>query len=196
MAEELFESIRARNQAMVAELAEYTERLEELRVRFDRYFMGLDRIPPLKDRTDLERAFRTSMLVKSHKTEIKFRFKGLRARLATYGRRWDRIMRLIEEGKFKREKSALSSMGQQGQEPTRRDEDASVREVYKSWMEAQATVGKAPNVDFQRFKQKLQAQRAKHQEKFGWSGIDYAVKVKGGRVALVAKQRKDGEDGE
>ena len=198
MAEDLFESIRARNKAMEAELTQFTERLEALRVRFDRYFMGLDRIPPLKDRSDLERDFRNSKLVKSPKTEIKFRFKGVRARLTTEARRWDRIMRLIEEGKFKREKSALSSVGVRPAEDRKkaRGADDPDRQVYESWREAQSQVGKAASVDFAKFRDKLRQQRDKHKQKYGWSDVDYSVKVKDGRVALVARPKKgEGEEG-
>ena len=194
MAEELFESIRARNQAMLDELREFTERLEELRVRFDRYFMGIEKIPPLRERADLEREMRNSRLIKSHKTEIKFRFKGLRSRLTTNARRWDRIMRLIEEGKFKRERGSLSAMGQRPAQGRQKDAPPSAdRSVYESWMDAQKQVGKSGQVDFDRFKARLEAQRKKHQEKFGWSKVDYSVKIKNGKVALVARKGEKGE---
>ncbi len=196
MAEDLFESIRARNKAMEAELAQFTERLEALRVRFDRYFMGIDRIPPLKDRTDLERDFRNSKLVKSPKTEIKFRFKGVRSRLTSEARRWDRIMRLIEEGKFKREKGALNSVGVRPatERKKARGSDDPDRQIYDSWREAQSQVGKSANVDFAKFRDKLKMQRDKHKAKYGWSDVNYSVKVKNGRVALVAKPKSSGDE--
>ena len=110
MRDDSVESIRARNKAVEAELMQFRERLEALRTKYDRYFMGLERIPPERMRSDLERDLRNSKLENSHKTAIKFRFGNIRSRLNTYKRYWDRIMRMIEEGRFRRERGALENM--------------------------------------------------------------------------------------
>ena len=192
MRDDMVNSIRAANQAMEAELRELTERVEELRTKYDRYFMGLDRIPPERFRSKLERDMRNSKLLKSHKTELKFRFKNVQSRLTSYRRYWDRVMRMIEEGRFKREKSSLgkvAGLGRPAEQPAEAPDAA--RSVFDSWVEAQGQVGRAANVDFDAFKSKLEAQKAKQIEKHGWKDVNYSVKVKDGKVALVAKPVKE-----
>ncbi len=192
MRDDMVNSIRAANQAMEAELRELADRVEELRTKYDRYFMGLDRFPPERFRSKLERDMRNSKLLKSHKTELKFRFMNVQSRFTAYRRYWDRVMRMIEEGRFKREKNALGKMGGLGQpkdEPTSAPDAA--RSVFDSWVEAQGQVGRAANVDFDAFKSKLEAQKAKQMEKHGWKDVSYSVKVKDGKVALVAKPVKE-----
>ena len=192
------DSIRARNKALEVELATFRNRLESLRVKYDRYFMGLERIPPEKIRSDLERDLRNSNLERSHKTAIKFQFNNVRQRMGTYKRYWDRIMRMIEEGRFKREKSALQSMGAPPPDPGAggRGGDGSDREraVYESWKKAQKDLGRNSDVDFNRFQAKLAKQKQAQMDKFGWSDVNYSVRVKNGKVNLVAKQAGDEDE--
>ena len=190
MRDDTVESIQARNKALEAELSTLRNRLEALRTKYDRYFMGLERIPPEKIRKELERDLRNSKLESSHKTAVKFRFNNIRQRMNTYARYWDRIMRLIEEGRFKREKGALQNMGAPPPAPPEerstgggRDE----RAVYDSWKKAQRELGRSSDVDFERFQKKLEKQRQAQKAKYGWDDVSYSVRVKDGKVALVAK---------
>ena len=199
MRDDTVDSIRARNQALEDELRTFRERLESLRTKYDRYFMGLERIPPEKIRSDLDRDLRNSNLEKSHKTAIKFRFNNVRQRMNTYKRYWDRIMRMIEEGRFKREKGSLQSMG--GPPPMPADEagggksgGGNERAVYESWKKAQKELGRDGNVDFDKFQKKLSKQRDSQMEKYGWSDVNYSVRVKDGKVALVAKPVQEGDE--
>jgi hypothetical protein len=208
MAENSADSIRAQNAKLEEELGQIAEGLRQLKVQYDRYFMGLDRIPPLKARADLERFIRDSKLGKSHKTGVKFRFRNMRQSMISNASRWDRIMRLIEEGKFKRERSALQGMGVRTIEdepkegpPTTRGGGAKAaaasedptRKVFETWQAAQSQLGNNAKVDYDKFREKLERQKQEQISKHGWKDIDYAVRVKDGRVALVAKPVK-GDD--
>jgi hypothetical protein len=200
MRDDTSDSIRARNKALESELATFRERLESLRAKYDRYFMGLERIPPEKIRSDLERDLRNSKLETSHKTAVKFRFNNVRQRMSTYARYWDRIMRMIEEGRFKREKGSLQGMGGLPKVPA--DESGAAqsggsnkeRAVYDSWKKAQKELGRSSDVDFDRFQQKLAKQRQAQKDKYGWDDVSYSVRVKNGKVALVAKPSDQTDD--
>ena len=191
MRDDTVDSIRARNKALEVELGVFRNRLEALRTKYDRYFMGLERIPPEKIRSDLERDLRNSKLESSHKTEVKFRFNNIRQRMNTYARYWDRIMRMIEEGRFKREKGALQNMGAPPPMPPEESSGskggARERAVYDSWKKAQKELGRSSDVDFERFQKKLEKQRQAQKAKYGWDDVNYSVRVKDGKVALVAK---------
>ena len=199
MRDDTVESIRARNKAVEAELVTFRERVESLRTKYDRYFMGLERIPPERIRSELERDLRNSKLENSHKTAIKFRFANIRQRMNTYARYWDRIMRLIEEGRFKREKGALQNMG--APPPMPADDGPAAkgndkeRAVFDSWKKAQKELGRSSDVDFERFQQKLAKQRQAQKEKYGWQDVNYSVRVKNGKVALVAKPADQDDEG-
>ena len=195
MRDDTVESIRERNKAVEAELSTLRNRLESLRTKYDRYFMGLERIPPEKIRSELERDLRNSNLENSHKTAVKFRLNNIRQRMNTYKRYWDRIMRMIEEGRFKREKGSLQNMGAPPPAPPEPgSSDSKDRAVYESWKEAQSKLGRNANVDFDRFQSKLAKQKQAQMEKFGWSDVNYSVRIKDGKVNLVAKQGSEEGD--
>jgi len=61
------------------------------------------------------------------------------------------------------------------------------RAVYDSWVKAQKKLGRNSDVDFDRFRDKLNKQREAQKDKYGWSDVNYSVRVKDGKVALVAK---------
>jgi len=195
MRDDTAKGIRARNAALEEELSTFRERLEQLRTKYDRYFMGLERIPPEKIRSDLERDLRNSKLERAHKTAVKFRFNNIRQRMSTYQRYWDRIMRMIEEGRFKREKGSLQKMGTPPAAPPEEGGSGggggkgtdNERVVYESWKKAQKDLGRKSDVDFDRFQAKLAKQREAQKDKYGWTDVNYSVRVKDGKVALVAK---------
>ena len=95
----------------------------------------------------------------------------------TYARYWDRIMRLIEEGRFKREKGrfkygASRHLLPQKSAPSKLENNE--RAVYDSWKKAQRELGRSSDVDFERQK-KLEKQRQAQKAKYGWDDVSYSV---------------------
>ena len=72
--------------------------------------------------------------------------------------------------------------------------NAKERAVYDSWKKAQSELGRKSDVDFERFQQKLAKQRQAQKDKYGWDDVSYSVRVKNGKVALVAKPTGQGDD--
>ncbi len=179
-----------RNAELDVECARLTERLEKLRVAWDRYLRGQDRIPPLTERDKLARALRTSRVASTHKTNLKFRFSNLQQRFTTYNTYWERCMRMIEEGTFKRERGGMArALATRGQERTERKEP--MRRLYEDWKKAGREAGSSKDVDFKGFSKRMQNQRLKHLQKFGCDDVAYSVRVKDGKVALIAKPFRD-----
>lgn len=212
MARDGADQLRADRKAEETELASFKERLDKLRVAYDRYFMGIDRIPPEQERAKLAHDMRHTRLHRSHNTAIKFQFSNIRQRMTSYVRLWERILRLIEEGKFRRERNAEGILGSMmkaerageaapGAEPdgtgstepaAEAPEAARARAVYEAWRVAQREIGRDASVDFESFRLRLEAQKRKHIAEHGWKDVDYTVKVKDGKVALVARPAEDG----
>ena len=85
------------------ELATLSQDLDSLRVRYEQYFAGLERREPSVERNELARRFRMSKVKASQSHTIRFRFVALQQRFTTYSSYWQRIVRQIEEGTFRRE---------------------------------------------------------------------------------------------
>ena len=79
----------------------------ELSVAYEQYFMGIEKFEPTRERQIL--ALRLRRLLNSYipQTDLRFRLQGVTSRFNSYCGYWDRILRLIDEGKYQRHTSRL-----------------------------------------------------------------------------------------
>lgn len=78
-------------------------RLERLKARYEQWFQGVERVPPLRFREQLERILREMRRRQPNNTMQRFRFQTLFQRWTTMCTYWDRITRQIEEGTYRRD---------------------------------------------------------------------------------------------
>lgn len=83
-------------------LDEVEEQIELLKVAFERYFNGVDRVPPTREHDAVKLAVRNLARLHTGSTAVRFRAQGLKARLVTYEQYWTRILLQIERGTFTR----------------------------------------------------------------------------------------------
>jgi hypothetical protein len=102
-----FRASQAVKDAMEKELTELEGRINRLRVLYDQYFMGIERMEPTYLRTEVEKIFRRSDTLRRGSTSLKFRFRSMQQRYTSYRSYWDRIVRMIEDGKIRRGVNAL-----------------------------------------------------------------------------------------
>jgi hypothetical protein len=106
-------------------LTQLEQNIERLRVRYEQYFMGVDRLPPEQLRKDVVRQVFQLEQTFIRNTAQKFRLQSLVQRFNTYKTYWNRIMRQIEEGTFKRD----VNRAQRNQE--RRERREAQEDVYE-----------------------------------------------------------------
>jgi hypothetical protein len=84
------------------EIAELEERVDRLRVLYEQYFLGYEKLEPSVPRKEVDR--RLAILRKDNirNTALRYRFNVITQKLNTYAMHWTRICRQIEEGTFKR----------------------------------------------------------------------------------------------
>lgn len=93
---------RSSQAVITARLDELEEQIEYLKIAYERYFNGVDNVPPTRKREVIDRAIRSLMREHMPTTALRFRFNSLRQRLTTYSHYWNRILNQIEKGTFKR----------------------------------------------------------------------------------------------
>jgi hypothetical protein len=86
------------------DLQELEDALKQLRIAYERYFAGIERIEPTRERDAVRKRLHLLMGGDSKNTARRFRLQSLQASLVTYEQHWNRITRQIEEGTFKRDK--------------------------------------------------------------------------------------------
>jgi hypothetical protein len=86
----------------VEALDDLEEEIELLKVAFERYFNGVDRVPPTREHDTVKLHVRNAERQRSGSTVVRFRMQNLKARFIAYEHYWTRILRQIEDGTFKR----------------------------------------------------------------------------------------------
>jgi len=84
------------------DLADLDQKISRLRVLYDQYFMGIERVEPLMQRGEIAKFFLRSNIPQRGNTAHKFRYRSLQQKFTSFCGYWDRIVRLIEDGKIRR----------------------------------------------------------------------------------------------
>jgi hypothetical protein len=90
--------------ALIDDLAQLERQLTNLITRYEQYFIGLEKREPLQLLDEVERLVRRHAGATISNTMLKHRFSMLTSRLTTYREHWNRIRRLMEEGKYSRDR--------------------------------------------------------------------------------------------
>jgi hypothetical protein len=84
-------------------LDELEEEIEAVRHGYEKYFAGVDRVPPVRQREALERKLRQLESMSLRTTVLRFRAGGLRGRFVTYKHYWTRVELELERGASRRD---------------------------------------------------------------------------------------------
>jgi len=90
--------------AIAEDLTLLEHQLKELVTRYEQYFIGLEKREPLPLLAEVQKLSRRYANVPINNTMYKHKYNMLVARLNTYREHWNRILRLIEEGKYSRDR--------------------------------------------------------------------------------------------
>jgi hypothetical protein len=99
------------------------EELEEIKVKYEMYFIGAERMEPARRRDDLKRSIARLKNAFTRNAGIRFRIQALHARYLSYERLWLRSTREKESGTYRRDvlkarrKAAERKEAPEGREP-------------------------------------------------------------------------------
>lgn len=91
------------------QLDEIERMLKELRVQYEQYFAGVEKVAPVKARDDLERQLRLFGRRRVVQTELRYRLQNLASRFHSYKGMWERIQRQMDEGRYSRHIQKITS---------------------------------------------------------------------------------------
>ncbi len=90
--------------ALAEDLIQLEHQLSSLVTRYEQYFIGLERREPLQLFNEVEKLIRRHANTPINNTMYKHKYNMLTARFNTYREHWNRILRLMEEGKYSRDR--------------------------------------------------------------------------------------------
>jgi hypothetical protein len=181
------------------DIAHFEQQLGELIIKYEQYFLGLEKREPLRLLTDTEAMARKYQAFQIVNTMLKFRYNAAIARLNSYKQYWGRINRLIEEGKYSRDRFKMALHQKEnppGRPVVETKPDASekscvspeVEAVYHAYMAAR----RACNLPVQNIRQEMIAAAIEKQKpgimrKFNCATVEFKVVIEEGTPKIKAR---------
>lgn len=174
------------------------KKLNELITKYEQYFIGLEKREPLALLGEVEKLVRRYSGMPINNTMYKHRFNMLVARLNTYREHWNRILKLMEEGRYSRDRFISDLHLRQKDKPEKRQPDASlapaepdIDRLVNEFREAR----KACNLPVDKITRELIAatiekQRSALAAKLGTEHLAFRVVIEDGKPKLKAGLRK------
>lgn len=184
--------------AIAEDILKLDQQLTELISVYERYFIGLEKREPLPLRFEVEKTVRRYSGVPINNTMYKHRFTMLVARLNTYREHWNRILKLMEDGKYSRDRFISDLHNRQPAqqqknttEQMHRVEPAELDRIFQEFREAR----KSCNLPVDKITRDLIAETIEKQKpllaaKLGTEDLTFRVVIENGKPKLKAGLRK------
>lgn len=178
------------------ELGEIEQALKELEVTFEQYFAGVEKRAPLQEREQLGRRLLRFANRRIIQTDLRFRYQNLATRFHQYCGHWDRILRLIDEGRYERHQARRKSPPGPSRtaEPTATLPPAAAEgeldRIYGELLAARTSCkigGAAPErAQIAAF---LEGQREKIRAKFGDREVEFRIAIEEGKPKIKVRAK-------
>lgn len=178
-------------QILLRALDSIGEDLRELEILYERYFSGMEKREPLRKRENLQKRLRQFVNRRIMQTDLRFRYESLAARYHSYCGYWDRILRLMDEGRYERHIGAKTAIIQTA--AAQQDANGQNETAYQQMLKAhqECNIGR-PAPSRKQFDSYLARQRSALTEKFGGCEIEFRVVTEDGKPRIKARPKKTG----
>lgn len=165
-----------------------------LEISYEQYFMGIERFEPAKERQILVLRLRRMLNTHITQTDLRFRLQNVNSRFQSYAAYWDRILRLIEEGRYQRQLSHMKWAQQlddkaptaQPDPPTKSPDP--LERVYRELSQAHASC-QIPAPRREQVAEFLKRQSEAIRERFGDRPVDMVVIVEDGKPKIKVRAK-------
>jgi hypothetical protein len=171
------------------ELSALEQALRDLEIRYDQYFNGVEKREPMAARDAVAKRIRTFSTRKIVQTDLRFKYQTLAGRFQTYSQYWDRIARMIDEGRFHRQIPSAAEGAAKPESPPLNKER--VEQIYQELLQAH---GKSNSTQLaptrQQLAEFLDQQLSRIREKFGNREVEFRVASEDGKPRIKVRAKK------
>ena len=170
--------------------------IAELIIKYEQYFLGLEKREPLKLCEDIERFIRRYNTATIFNTMMKFRFNSLVGKFNSNKQHWVRTTRLIEEGKYSRDRFKMARhlaegvprpVGEHHEKPRQND----VELVFQHYLEARKKCNlPTDNISRDTMFSVIESQREALKSKHHCAEVEFRVVIENGAPKLKARPAK------
>jgi hypothetical protein len=187
-----------------------------LKITYEKYFSGLERIEPVRERDDIKRFLRDLGEQPMNNSGQRFRFQTLKARFQSLELYWTRNLVQFERGthpkmKFRADSRARAHAAAQvpGAPPPEalspeqervleeraqraEREERAYRMVYDAYLQARAQCGQSTELGFEAVRDTLKNQVRQIKSQFNCESVRFRVVVEDGKAKLKALPQNAG----
>ncbi len=177
------------------ELSRLEVMLEELKVEYEKYFLGLLDRKPNKSHQDVKMQIRKVQRAPFKKTQDTHKQRALETRYHTYNNYWERSYKAKESGTYKRDIFKADLRERRNSEALKAEtvkgkassQMKGLFDNYKMLLEKQT--GKKQNIDFEEFKKILSQKANNFKDKNGNTGFTFKLANKNGKIVIQTCKR-------
>ena len=169
--------------------------LEKLRLAYEQYFLGFERVEPQKLRETVVGLIRKYSSAAIKNTAARFRFQQTVARYNVYTTYWDRVLREIEEGRYQRDVFRAKIHETARREPAssapKKDSPRDmVAELFETYVAARKAAKEGVDgLTLEKFRKTVVTQVEVIRKKTGAPGVHFRVVTEGGKAKIKAIPR-------
>jgi hypothetical protein len=171
------------------EIRDLDRKVKQLRLDYERYFLGSRPREPVLLRSEVDKAVGYFSNTAIQNTALRFRFQSICSRYHALKRQWTETLRKIEQGTYSRHRfrADLHERERAGTDAAEAPPVASETDLFSEYREARRACGEdVQGLTRDKVERLLERQRAKLRERYGDAEFRFRVVVEDGRVKLKA----------
>lgn len=176
----------------ITELLNQTEKeLKELEIAYEQFFLGIEKRSPEQQRQKFTVRMRKLINYYIPQTDLRYRLNGISNRYNSYCGYWDRIQRLIDEGKYERHTSKIQRRNSEATKPSTSSVQSKkdpVDSLYEQLVDAHQSCSLKPPEKNQ-VASFLAKQTKEIKKRFGDKDVDFTVVTEAGKPKIKVRAR-------
>jgi hypothetical protein len=170
-------------------------RLNQLKLDYEKYFLGSRPTEPAMQRAEVQKMFVKWSNTRITNTALRFKFNSVHGRYQAFKRRWDDTLRQIDAGTYKRhvfkadlhDRERGIGVDTPGGTSGKPNKAASPNELFETYRDALMATGQdASKISPAKLQAAIRKQEAAVKKKYGCERVDFKVVVQDGKVKVKA----------
>jgi hypothetical protein len=172
-----------------------------LKMQYEKYFTGIERIEPMKEREALKRILRDMTQEHITNTQQRYRFIQLKARMSSLELYWQRNLVMIERGthpkmKFRanlkdqtaRDRAILAKQRQERKVRfnSRQQEEKALKMAFDTLIQARKKTGQNTNLNYDSVRETLRKQSRMIKSQHQCERVKFRVQIQDGKAKMKA----------
>lgn len=172
------------------DIEQFEKSLKELTIKYEQYFLGLEKREPNRLLEEVERLARKHTAASISNTMLQFRYNSLKSRLSSYRQYWNRTNRLIEEGKYSRDRFKMERHNRKPAPATGAASIPKEEDIFLQYLEACKSCDMPINgITREAITASLDKFRSELSGKYEPERIEFRVQIEGGKPKIKARPK-------